>query len=132
MNEAQTDKLYHSEPDNTFLSSKQADTTTRSLIGNLQTHPEGIQKGIAAQKVPDPCRLVEKLHQFLPESEKISAPYQHLQVTKWMESIDGKEKHDAFNSRMEGKQPYTTQTSAKNSPSTQKNQFQCKTAATIS
>ncbi|MBW0494591.1 hypothetical protein O181_034306 [Austropuccinia psidii MF-1] len=37
-----------------------------------------------------------------------------------MASIDGKEKHDAFNSRMKGKQPPTTQASAKNSPSIQK------------
>ncbi|MBW0468446.1 hypothetical protein O181_008161 [Austropuccinia psidii MF-1] len=30
---------------------------------------------------------------------------QHLQVTQWMEYIDGKEKHDTFNSRMEEKNP---------------------------
>ncbi|MBW0502652.1 hypothetical protein O181_042367 [Austropuccinia psidii MF-1] len=41
-----------------------------------------------------------------------------------MESIDGKEEHDAFNSRMEEKQPYTTQESAKNSPSSQQQQLQ--------
>ncbi|MBW0542062.1 hypothetical protein O181_081777 [Austropuccinia psidii MF-1] len=40
-----------------------------------------------------------------------------------MESIDGK-KNDAFNSRMEEKQPFTTQESAKNSPSRQQHQFQ--------
>ncbi|MBW0553256.1 hypothetical protein O181_092971 [Austropuccinia psidii MF-1] len=32
-----------------------------------------------------------------------------------MASIDGKEEHDAFNSRMEEKQPSTTQASSKNS-----------------
>ncbi|MBW0536496.1 hypothetical protein O181_076211 [Austropuccinia psidii MF-1] len=37
-----------------------------------------------------------------------------------MASIDGKEKYDAFNRRMEEKQPSTTQASAKNSPSSQK------------
>ncbi|MBW0583806.1 hypothetical protein O181_123521 [Austropuccinia psidii MF-1] len=36
-----------------------------------------------------------------------------------MASIDGKEEHDAPNSRMEEKQPSTTQKSAKNSPSGQ-------------
>ncbi|MBW0465993.1 hypothetical protein O181_005708 [Austropuccinia psidii MF-1] len=41
-----------------------------------------------------------------------------------MASIDGKEKHDAFNRRMEEKQPSTTQASAKNSPSSQQNKFQ--------
>ncbi|MBW0548039.1 hypothetical protein O181_087754 [Austropuccinia psidii MF-1] len=35
-----------------------------------------------------------------------------------------KKKHDAFNSRMEAKQPSTTQASAKNNPSSQKQQFQ--------
>ncbi|MBW0535386.1 hypothetical protein O181_075101 [Austropuccinia psidii MF-1] len=46
-----------------------------------------------------------------------------------MESIDGKEKLDAFNSRMEEKQPSTTQASAKNSPSSQKKKFKCEKAA---
>ncbi|MBW0507545.1 hypothetical protein O181_047260 [Austropuccinia psidii MF-1] len=46
-----------------------------------------------------------------------------------MESIDGKEKHDAFNSRMEGKQPSITQSSSKNGPSIQQQKFQHKKAA---
>ncbi|MBW0587652.1 hypothetical protein O181_127367 [Austropuccinia psidii MF-1] len=41
-----------------------------------------------------------------------------------MESIDGKEEHDALNSRMEEKQPSTTQKSTKNSPSGQQQKFQ--------
>ncbi|MBW0494475.1 hypothetical protein O181_034190 [Austropuccinia psidii MF-1] len=41
-----------------------------------------------------------------------------------MASIDGKEEHNDFNSRMEDKQPYTTQESAKNIPSSQKQQPQ--------
>ncbi|MBW0575230.1 hypothetical protein O181_114945 [Austropuccinia psidii MF-1] len=41
-----------------------------------------------------------------------------------MASIDGKEKHDAFNSRMEQKQPSNTHASAKNSLSSQLQQFQ--------
>ncbi|MBW0564261.1 hypothetical protein O181_103976 [Austropuccinia psidii MF-1] len=49
-----------------------------------------------------------------------------------MASIDGKEEHDAFNRRMEEKQPSTTQASAKNSPSSQQQQFQCEKAATSS
>ncbi|MBW0588285.1 hypothetical protein O181_128000 [Austropuccinia psidii MF-1] len=65
-------------------------------------------------------------------TEKIPGPSQHLQVTQWMESIDGKEEHDALNSRMEEKQPSTTQKSAKNSPSGQQQQFQCEKAATSS
>ncbi|MBW0571969.1 hypothetical protein O181_111684 [Austropuccinia psidii MF-1] len=47
-----------------------------------------------------------------------------------MAYIYGKEEHDAFNSRMEEKQPSTTQASAKNSFSSQKQQFQCEKAAT--
>ncbi|MBW0566921.1 hypothetical protein O181_106636 [Austropuccinia psidii MF-1] len=61
-----------------------------------------------------------------------SGPSQHLQFIQWMASIDGKKEHDAFNSRMEEKKPSTTQASAKNSPSSQKQQFQCEKAATNS
>ncbi|MBW0579331.1 hypothetical protein O181_119046 [Austropuccinia psidii MF-1] len=49
-----------------------------------------------------------------------------------MASFDGEEKHDAFDTRMEEKQPSTTQTSAKNIPSGQKQQFQREKAATNS
>ncbi|MBW0511236.1 hypothetical protein O181_050951 [Austropuccinia psidii MF-1] len=49
-----------------------------------------------------------------------------------MASIDGKENHDAFNSRMEEKHPSTTQASAKNSPSSQQQQLQREKAATSS
>ncbi|MBW0500068.1 hypothetical protein O181_039783 [Austropuccinia psidii MF-1] len=94
----------------------QADTTTRSFCGHIQSDPEGLQQCIAVQRVPDPCKFVEKLHEFFPDCEKIPGPSQHLQVTQWMASIDGKEKHDAFNSRMEEKQPSTTQENANNSP----------------
>ncbi|MBW0495804.1 hypothetical protein O181_035519 [Austropuccinia psidii MF-1] len=110
----------------------QADTATRSLSGYLQSQPEGLQQCTAAQRVADPCRSVEKLHECLPDCEKVSGPSQHLQVTQWVASIDGKEEHDAINSRMEEKQPSTTQKSAKNSPSGQKQQFQCEKPATSS
>ncbi|MBW0574472.1 hypothetical protein O181_114187 [Austropuccinia psidii MF-1] len=49
-----------------------------------------------------------------------------------MASIDGEEKHDALDTRMEEKQPSTTQESAKNSPSGQQQKFQCEKAATSS
>ncbi|MBW0582355.1 hypothetical protein O181_122070 [Austropuccinia psidii MF-1] len=49
-----------------------------------------------------------------------------------MASIDGEEKHDALDTRMEEKQPSTTQASAKNSPSGQKQPFQREKAATSS
>ncbi|MBW0461571.1 hypothetical protein O181_001286 [Austropuccinia psidii MF-1] len=101
-----------------------ADTGTRSLSGPLQSQPECLQQFIAAQRVPDPCRSVEKMHEFLPDCEKIPWPSQHLQVTQCMASIDGKEEHDYFNSRMKEKQPSTTQASAKNSPNGQQQQFQ--------
>ncbi|MBW0516629.1 hypothetical protein O181_056344 [Austropuccinia psidii MF-1] len=100
VNEFQTHKLCHSEADNTVPPSKQAETTTRSLSGHIQSQPEGLQQCIAAQRVLDPCRSVEKLQDILPDCEKISWPYQHFEVNKWMASIDRKEKHDAFNVRM--------------------------------
>ncbi|MBW0549238.1 hypothetical protein O181_088953 [Austropuccinia psidii MF-1] len=101
----QINKLCHSEADNTFLPSNRADTARRSLSENLQSQPEGLQQCIAAQRVPDPFRSVEQMHEFLPDCEKISGPSQHLQVTQWMASIDGKEEHYSFNRRMEKNNP---------------------------
>ncbi|MBW0490624.1 hypothetical protein O181_030339 [Austropuccinia psidii MF-1] len=104
---------------------QEADTPTRSVTGHLQSQPEGLQQCISAQRVMDPCRSVEKQHEFLPDCVKIPGPSQHLQVTQWMAYIYGKEENDAFNSRMEEKQPSTTQASAKNRPNSQKQQFKC-------
>ncbi|MBW0533489.1 hypothetical protein O181_073204 [Austropuccinia psidii MF-1] len=126
----QNNRLCPSEADKTVLPLKRADTTTRSLRGHLQIQPEVLHQCIAAQRVLDPCRSAEKLHEFLPHCEKIPGPSQNLQVTQWMASIDGKEEHDALNSRMEEKQPSTTQTSPKDSPSCQQQQFQREKAAT--
>ncbi|MBW0591119.1 hypothetical protein O181_130834 [Austropuccinia psidii MF-1] len=98
----------------------------------MQSQPEGLQQCITAQRAPDTCISVEKLHEFLPDCEKIPGPSQHFQVTQCMESIDRKEEHDYFNSRMKEKQPSTSQASAKNSPSRQQKQFQCEKEATSS
>ncbi|MBW0566048.1 hypothetical protein O181_105763 [Austropuccinia psidii MF-1] len=57
----QINKLCHSEADDTVFPSNRSDNATRSLSGHLQIHPEGLQQCIAAQRVPDPCRSVEKL-----------------------------------------------------------------------
>ncbi|MBW0564903.1 hypothetical protein O181_104618, partial [Austropuccinia psidii MF-1] len=70
----QIDKLCHYEADNTILPSSRADTATRSLSRHLQIQPEGLQQCISAQRVPEPCRFVEKLHEFLPDCAKIPAP----------------------------------------------------------
>ncbi|MBW0493498.1 hypothetical protein O181_033213 [Austropuccinia psidii MF-1] len=90
VNEFQADKLCHCEAYNTVSPSNRAETATRSLFGYIQSQPEGLQQFIAAQRVPDPCRSVEKRHEFLPDFEKFSSAAQHLQVTQWMASIDGK------------------------------------------
>ncbi|MBW0591163.1 hypothetical protein O181_130878 [Austropuccinia psidii MF-1] len=108
VDDLQSNKLVHSEAENTILPSNRADTTTRGLSGHIQSQPEGIQQCIAAERVPDPCLYVEKLLELLSDCEKNPGPSQHLQVTQWLESIDGTEKHDAFNRRMEEKQPSTT------------------------
>ncbi|MBW0546448.1 hypothetical protein O181_086163 [Austropuccinia psidii MF-1] len=81
LNGSQTDKLCHSEADNIVLPSKRADTATKSLSGYIQSQPEGLQQCIAEQRVPDPFRSVEKLHEFLPDCEKIPVSSQHLQDT---------------------------------------------------
>ncbi|MBW0471246.1 hypothetical protein O181_010961 [Austropuccinia psidii MF-1] len=108
------------EGDEIALPSKRAEATPRSLCGHIQSQPEGLKHCIYEQRVPDPCRSVEKLQELLPESEKATGPFQHLQVTQWMESIDGKDKNDSFNSRVEEKQPFTTQASPKNRTNSQK------------
>ncbi|MBW0577561.1 hypothetical protein O181_117276 [Austropuccinia psidii MF-1] len=55
-------KLSNSEADDTILPSKTAETATRSLSGHRQSQPDGSQQCTAAQRVPDPCISVEKLH----------------------------------------------------------------------
>ncbi|MBW0568791.1 hypothetical protein O181_108506 [Austropuccinia psidii MF-1] len=75
-------------------------------------------------------QICGKLHELIPDCQKIPGSSQHLQVTQWMASIDGKEEYDAFNSRMEEKQPSTTKESAETSPSGQQQQFQREKAAT--
>ncbi|MBW0562335.1 hypothetical protein O181_102050 [Austropuccinia psidii MF-1] len=77
----QINKLCHSEAYNTILPSNRADTATRSHNENMKSQPEGLKQCISAQRVPDPCRSVEKMHEFLPDCKKIPGPSQHLQVT---------------------------------------------------
>ncbi|MBW0461988.1 hypothetical protein O181_001703 [Austropuccinia psidii MF-1] len=63
------------------------------------------------------------------DCEKVSGASQHLQVTQWMASIDGKGNHEALNRRMEEKQPSTTQTRAKNRFNSQQKESQCEKAS---
>ncbi|MBW0517305.1 hypothetical protein O181_057020 [Austropuccinia psidii MF-1] len=65
VNRSQTERLCHYEAYNTLLPLKRAYTTTRSLSGHLQSQTEGIKHCILAQRVPDPCRYVKKLHEYL-------------------------------------------------------------------
>ncbi|MBW0573205.1 hypothetical protein O181_112920 [Austropuccinia psidii MF-1] len=109
-----------------------AENATRSLSGHIKSQREGLQQFISVQRVPDPCTYLEKLHELLSDCEKTSGKSQHLQATQWMPSFDGKEKYDTFNSRMEEKQPPTTQESAKNSPRSQQQKLKCEKAATRS
>ncbi|MBW0591628.1 hypothetical protein O181_131343 [Austropuccinia psidii MF-1] len=115
----QTTKIGHSDADNTILPSQRADTATRSLSGHIQRQPQSLQQCPAVQGLPDPCRSVEKLHEFLTDFEEIPGPSQYLQIAQWVASIDGEGKHDALGTRMEEKQPSSTQASAKNRPSGQ-------------
>ncbi|MBW0586211.1 hypothetical protein O181_125926 [Austropuccinia psidii MF-1] len=82
VDDLQINKFCHFEADKDVSPSKRADTATRSLSGHLQSQPEGLQQCIAAQRVPDPCRSIEILHEFLPDCEKIPGPSQHLGVTQ--------------------------------------------------
>ncbi|MBW0569046.1 hypothetical protein O181_108761 [Austropuccinia psidii MF-1] len=82
---------------------KGADTATRSLSGHIQSQTQSLKQCPGVQGVPEPFRSVEKLHEFLPDCEKIPGPSQYLQNAQWMASIDGEEKHDALDTRMEEK-----------------------------
>ncbi|MBW0523297.1 hypothetical protein O181_063012, partial [Austropuccinia psidii MF-1] len=64
-------------------------------------------------------RPLEKLHELLADCKKASGLFQYLKVTQWMAFIDGKEEHDAFNSKL-SKKPSTMQTGAKISRTGQK------------
>ncbi|MBW0554089.1 hypothetical protein O181_093804 [Austropuccinia psidii MF-1] len=128
----QTTDIGHSDADNTILPSQRANTSTRILGQHIQSQPQSIHKCTVLQGVADPRRSMEKLHEFLPDCEEIPGPSQNLQIAQWMASIDGEEKHDALDTRMEEKQPYTSQASAKNNPSGQHQQFQREKAATSS
>ncbi|MBW0573344.1 hypothetical protein O181_113059 [Austropuccinia psidii MF-1] len=103
------------------------DTITRSLSGHIQSQPEGLQQCISEKRVPDPCKSVEKLHEFLPACEKFPGPSQHLQVTQLMASIDGKEEHDSFNSRMEENNPPPPKQVPKTAPVASSSNFNMKT-----
>ncbi|MBW0578554.1 hypothetical protein O181_118269 [Austropuccinia psidii MF-1] len=104
----QTTKIGHSDADNIILPSQRDETATSSLSGHIQSQPKRIQQCPAVQGVPDPCISVEKLHELSPDCEKIPGPSQYLQTAQWMASIDGEEKHDSLDTRMEEKLPSTT------------------------
>ncbi|MBW0582456.1 hypothetical protein O181_122171 [Austropuccinia psidii MF-1] len=125
-------KLSNAEADDTILPSKRAETATRGLSGHLKSQPEGLKQCTSAQRVPDPFRYVEKLHELIPECIKIPGSSQHFQVTEWMTSIDVKEEYDSSNSRMEEKHPSTTKESAKTSACGQQQEIQLQKAATSS
>ncbi|MBW0569466.1 hypothetical protein O181_109181 [Austropuccinia psidii MF-1] len=63
--------LSNYEADDTILPSKRADTARRSLSGHLKSQPEGLQQCTSAQRVSDPFRSVEKLHELIPDCKKI-------------------------------------------------------------
>ncbi|MBW0586588.1 hypothetical protein O181_126303 [Austropuccinia psidii MF-1] len=71
----QTTKIGHYDGYNTILPYQRANTATRSLSGHIQSQPQSLQQCPAVQGVPDPCRSVEKLHEFLPDCEKIPGPF---------------------------------------------------------
>ncbi|MBW0489321.1 hypothetical protein O181_029036 [Austropuccinia psidii MF-1] len=73
-----------------------------------------------------PCISVEKLHKFLPECEKAPGSSKQLQVTKWMESIYGKENHDAFNSRMGENNPPPSKKVPKTAPVASRSSYNVK------
>ncbi|MBW0535252.1 hypothetical protein O181_074967 [Austropuccinia psidii MF-1] len=78
VNDNQTEKLCHSEADNTVLPYNTAENSTGSLSGHSKSQVEGLQQFLSAQIVPDPFRSVEKLHEFLHDCGKVYGPSQHF------------------------------------------------------
>ncbi|MBW0465207.1 hypothetical protein O181_004922 [Austropuccinia psidii MF-1] len=64
VDDSQSNTLVHSEADNTVLTSNWAYSATTSLREHIQSKPKGLQQCISGQRVPDPCRSVEKLNEF--------------------------------------------------------------------
>ncbi|MBW0520739.1 hypothetical protein O181_060454 [Austropuccinia psidii MF-1] len=126
VNESQTDRLCHSEADNTVLPSKRSDTATRSLCAHIKSHPEGLKQCISAKRVPYPRRYMEILHEFLPDCEKIPGPSKHLKVTQCMASIDEKSKHDAFNHKIDENKPPPPKQVPKTAPLARSRNFNVK------
>ncbi|MBW0575225.1 hypothetical protein O181_114940 [Austropuccinia psidii MF-1] len=69
---------------------------------------------------------MEKLHEFLTDSEEIPGPSQHLQVSQQMASIDGKDQHDALNSRIEENNPPPPKQASKTAPVASSSNFNVK------
>ncbi|MBW0591139.1 hypothetical protein O181_130854, partial [Austropuccinia psidii MF-1] len=111
---------------------KGADTATISLSGHIQSQPQSIQQFPAVQGVPDPCRSVKNcMNSYLTERKFLGHPDTWELLNGWHPLME-KKKHDSLDTRMEEKQPFTTQASDKNSPSGQQQQLQREKAATSS
>ncbi|MBW0592086.1 hypothetical protein O181_131801 [Austropuccinia psidii MF-1] len=120
VNGSQTGKSFHSEADNTVLPSNRAYIATRSLSGHIESQPEGLQQCISAQRVPDPCRSVEKLHEFLPDCAKFLGHPSTCKLLNGWHQLMEKKNMMLLTAEWSKKQPSTTQASAKNSPSSKK------------
>ncbi|MBW0565624.1 hypothetical protein O181_105339 [Austropuccinia psidii MF-1] len=94
VNEAQTEKTSHSEVNNTFLLPNRSERATRSLSGHKQIQPEGLEQCLAD---------VEKLSELLSDCENVSGPSQDLNITQWIEYIDGKQMKASFKQQNTGK-----------------------------
>ncbi|MBW0506709.1 hypothetical protein O181_046424 [Austropuccinia psidii MF-1] len=131
LNQAQTDILFLSEAYNTVIPSKRAETSTRSLSGHSQSQPEGLQQCTEAQRVLNPFRSLRNcMKSYLTMRKSLDHPNACNLLNEWHPLM--KRKYVTFNSRIEKKQPSTTQTDAKSSLSRQKWKFQYEKEATSS
>ncbi|MBW0534150.1 hypothetical protein O181_073865 [Austropuccinia psidii MF-1] len=128
----QINKLCHYEADNTVLSSNRAETTTKGLIGDRQSQPEGLQQCISEQRVPDPFRSVENcMNSYLTVGKFLGHP-NTCKLLNGRHPLMEKKNMMLLTAEWRKKQPSTTQESAKNSPSSQNQQFQHEKSATSS
>ncbi|MBW0577170.1 hypothetical protein O181_116885 [Austropuccinia psidii MF-1] len=91
VDDLQINKLCLSEAVNTILPSNRAETATGSLIGNLQSQPEGLQQCISAQRVPDPCIYVKNcINSYLTVRKFLGHPNTCKLLNGWLPLMEKK------------------------------------------
>ncbi|MBW0529987.1 hypothetical protein O181_069702 [Austropuccinia psidii MF-1] len=77
-------------------------------------------------KITRSLQICGNLHEFLPDCERIPGTSQHLQVTQWMEYIDGKEKMMLLTAELKKNNPPPPKPMPKTAPVASSSNFSLK------